>query len=80
MSEMPRNFRHFCRFCGGIITSKKSIARGYGPKCWQRFKPKDIKPYIQEVQFVESALVKDDGSIAYLERCYPELTAWEDSF
>ena len=72
--QEPRIYLNFCLRCGGIIDDAKSIARGYGPHCWKIVKPKDIKPYVQEVPFI------DTGTTDYLERCYPELTAWEDSF
>ena len=74
MSEMPRIFRHFCAFCGGILTSKKSIKRGYGPKCWKRVKPQPVKPYIQETEFV------DNGTTEHLAKVYGDLTEWRDSF
>ena len=74
MSERPRIFRNFCAFCGGILTSKKSIERGYGPTCWKRVKPQPIKPYIQETEFV------DNGTTEYLAKVYGDLTEWRDSF
>jgi hypothetical protein len=53
MSEKPRVFRHFCLRCGGILISPKSIARGYGPACWRIVKPQPVRPYLQEVPYVE---------------------------
>lgn len=74
MSHDPRIFRNFCNFCGGIITDPKSIARGYGPSCWKKIAPKPVKPYVQEVPFV------DTGSTDYMARIYGEFENWEDSF
>jgi hypothetical protein len=53
MSEKPRVYKNFCLRCGGILISPKSIARGYGQTCWKIMRPKPIKPYVQEVPYVE---------------------------
>ena len=76
-NQKPRVFHHHCLFCGGILTSPKSIKRGYGPSCWKKVQPKPIKPYVQETPFV------DDGSTEHLSRNYGELyegTGWWDSY
>ncbi len=74
MNEAPKIFRNFCRFCGMILISPKSIARGYGPTCWKRFRPQPIKPYIQETPFT------DTGTTDYMARIYGEFENWRDSF
>lgn len=66
--------RNFCARCGGIIDDPKSIARGYGPACWRKMKLKEIKPYIEQVPFV------DTGGIDYMAKIYGEFENWEDSF
>ena len=48
-----KKYRHFCLRCGRIITKARDIIRGYGPSCWKIMKPQAVKPYIQEVPFVE---------------------------
>ena len=74
MIQQPRIFRHHCAWCGGILISPKSIKRGYGPSCWQKVKPKEIKPYLQEVDFV------DTGTTDYMAKIYGEFENWKDSF
>lgn len=66
--------RNFCRRCGGELHDPKSIARGYGPACWRIMKPKEIKPYIQEVPFT------DTGGVDYMAKVYGEFENWSDSF
>jgi len=70
-----KKYRHFCLRCGRILTKARDILRGYGPTCWKIMKPQAIKPYIQEVLFV------DNGSVEYLSRTYPDYdNVWRDIF
>jgi hypothetical protein len=47
-------YTHFCLRCGRAITKAIDIERGYGRGCWKIVKPKEIKPYVQEVPYVIS--------------------------
>lgn len=74
MNQEPKIFRHHCNFCGGIITDPKSIRRGYGPSCWKRVRPQPIKPYIEQVPFV------DTGGVDYMAKIYGEFENWRNEF
>lgn len=74
MNEAPKIFRNHCNWCGNILVSPKSIARGYGPSCWKKIAPKPVKPYITEVPFT------DTGTTDYMAKVYGEFENWRDSF
>ena len=56
------------------MDSPKNIARGYGPACWKIVRPQPIRPYIQDVPYV------DTGGTDYMAKIYGEFNDWEESF
>lgn len=73
MTRRDDNGRVFrvCLRCGRPVAK---TVNGYGRSCWNIVKPKPIKPYINEVPFV------DTGTTDYLARVYGEFTTWRNEF
>ncbi len=71
MTTKTSTERHTCRKCGRVLTDPRSIARGYGPKCFARmravaaaFKPATLTKALELI--ADSGMVPVHGGRAFI--------------